>query len=203
MEHLPEELLTRYAFAEATWIGEEADHLSTCQGCQANLAALRAIADELSIARHSEPPPAVRARAHQLFGQIQQQPSWLGRIVQRFQAQVLWDSRQQLATQGLRQGRRERYHLLYTTQLVEVELSVEPEAGSVMLEGDLLPTDAGDLFGQALIHLQPAAPTAATYEFYSAADGHFRVTGVAPGPYTLLITPQDGPLVEIEGLTFT
>jgi hypothetical protein len=203
MEHLSEEVLTRCAFAETTLTDEEAAHLATCPDCQARLAALRDIASELTVARHSEPPSAVRARAHQFFAQIQQQPSWLERIVQRFQAQLLWDSRQQLATQGLRQGVSERYHLLYTTERVEVELSVQPQADGLRLEGDLLPTGPGDPFSQALIHLQPADPIAIPYEFHSADDGHFRVTAVVPGRYTLLITPQNGPLVEIEGLALT
>jgi hypothetical protein len=200
MEHLAEERLNALALDQASAAQDETDHLASCADCRTALEMLQLMAAELRVARHSEPSPAVRQRAYQFFDQIQQQPSWLERVVQRLQAQLLWDSRQQLAAQGLRTAAAGRYHLLYATDRLDVEISVQPQAGRLDLEGELLPSDPDGTVTPALVHLQRAGNSGVPYETRSDADGHFRFQGIASGQYTLLITPRMGVLLEIEGL---
>lgn len=202
MEHVAEERLAALVFDQATAVPDEIDHLASCAECRETLEMLQLMATELRVARHSAPSPTVRQRAYQFFDQIQQQPSWIERIVQRLQAQLLWDSRRQLAVQGLRTASPDRYHLLYTTDRVDIEISVQPQAGQFDLEGELLPRDPDDAIAPALVHLQPSDRRGATHETHSDSDGHFRFQGVAPGQYTLLVTPRTGELLEIEGLEF-
>jgi hypothetical protein len=201
-DHLAEDILSAHVFAQAPLSEQAVAHLAICAGCRVTLTTLQRMADEMRIARQSEPSLALRSSAYQLFARIQQAPSWLERMVLRLRAELIWDSRQQLAAQGLRAAPAERYHLLYATNRIEVEMSVQPRALGFDLEGDLLPIAPDDSLTPALLHLQPADPQTALYETRSDPDGHFRLQGVAPGHYALLITPPTGALLEIEGLEF-
>jgi hypothetical protein len=204
MEHLADDLLNDYLFDQTTLAAQAMAHLTTCPVCQARLDALRLLADELAISRRGTPPPAVRSRAYPLFAQIQQRPSWWARLVQQLSAQLVWDSRQQLAAQGLRNPQPDRYHLLFATDRVEIELSVQPTATHLHLEGELLPIEEASEHDAPLtpmlIHLRAADASMPTYEAQSDAGGHFRFPAIAPGRYTLLLTPPTGALLEIEGL---
>lgn len=200
MEHLSDELLYASAFDQATLAAPEAEHLSSCDACRQRLEQLQKLATTLRIARSSAPPPAIVAQAHSFFQHIQQQPSWLERMVQRLQAQLVWDSRNQLAAQGLRRTVTDGYHLLYSTERIEVELSVQPTPAGLDLEGELLPAEDDLGLVPALLVLQPADGAGASYETESDADGHFRLSGLPHGRYELLITPLAGALLAIDGL---
>lgn len=205
MEHISEAQLTAIAFEQVMLSAQEMAHLATCAECRTRLARLQRLAQEFAVARQSEPPPAVRATAYAHIAQVQQKPSWIQRLVERLPAQLLWDSRQQLTAQGLRTLPAARYHLLYTTEQIDVELDVQPQGTGLQVEGDLLlatgeGADQTASLAPSLLHLQPVKPGDAAYESDCDAQGHFYFHNVAPGRYTLLITPHTGALIEIVGL---
>lgn len=202
MDHLSEERLQQLVFDEAALSAPEQAHVATCRDCQTLLNAIRQLKTEMQLAKQGEPPAAVRSRAYQLFAKIQQQPSRIQRIIQQLQAQLLWDSRQPLAMQGVRSASSDGYHLLYRTEQVEIELDVQRVGGNFSLAGDLLPANQEDIPTPVLMHWRAVEPNGPVYESKSDDAGHFHVPQVAPGRYTLLLTPQTGPLLEVEGLEF-
>lgn len=174
-----------------------ADHLLHCASCRQQVDGLRQLAADLTIARLSEPAPAVLAHYRALFAQIQQQPSMLHRAVQRVQALLTWDSRHQPALQGVRSGAANTYRQLYVADDTELELMVEQAGRLRRLEGDLIAETAAG--APALVELLDAAG-ALVYTAETDADGIFRLDEVAPGSYRAVITEANGAVLEIEPL---
>ena len=94
MNHLSDAQLYSLVFDPVRPTSEEADHLAECTQCQAQLASLGRLANELVVARRSQPSAAALANYNQLFAHVRQQPSRLARAVQTLRATLTWDSRQ-------------------------------------------------------------------------------------------------------------
>jgi hypothetical protein len=201
LDHLSDEQLSAYGLTEAALPAVE-EHLATCLLCRQRLETTRRMVDELAIRRRSEPTPTGLARYAQLFDQVQRSPAGLQGLLQRVRAHLQWDSRQQPALQGVRSAARSEHRLLYTTPMVDVEILVTRSATQFDLDGELVPQDAEAWTGPTLIQLQAQAAPVALYETEVTADGRFRFVQVPPNHYTMLITPDHGALLEIEGLDF-
>ena len=201
IDHLSDEQLYTYIFKEAAFPAAE-HHLASCLTCRQRLEATRRMIDELAIRRRSEPTPTALARYAQLFSQVQRSPTGLQGLLQRVRAQLQWDSRQQPTLQGVRSAARSEHRLLYTTSIVDIEILVTRNATQFDLDGELVPQDAETWTGPTLIQLQAHQPPVALYETEVTAAGRFRFAQVPSNQYTMLITPDHGALLEIEGLDF-
>ena len=199
MNHLSDAQLYSLVFDPVRPTSEEADHLAECTQCQAQLASLGRLANELVVARHSQPSAAALANYNQLFAHVRQQPSLLARAVQTLRATLTWDSRQQQALQGVRSGSADRYRQLYTTTRAEIELLVTTRTPQRRdIEGELIAEHDGEPLTPALLQLQGLGEPPTSYETESDAQGRFRLANVTPGRYHLLITPSEGALLEID-----
>jgi len=199
MNHLSDAQLYSLVFDPVRPTSEEAAHLAECPQCQAQLASLGRLANELVVARRSRPSAAALANYSQLFAHVRQQPSRLARAVQTLRATLTWDSRQQQALQGVRSGSVDRYRQLYTTARAEIEFLVTTRTSQRRdIEGELIAEQEGEPLTPALLQLQGLGEQPASYETESDAQGRFRLANVTPGRYQLLITPCQGALLEID-----
>ncbi len=172
-----------------------AEHLAICTQCREQVAELRLLAQDMTIARLSTPQPAALARYQALFASVQQQPPPLRRLAQQLRAVLTWDSRQQLALQGVRSGVTVAYRQLYAAADVELELMVEPAGRLRRIEGDLI-ADGDEPARVELLDPQGRA----VYMIETDVDGLFRLEDVAPGRYRAVITRPQAATIEVEAL---
>lgn len=204
MKHIAEDVFNAYVFDSHTLSAAELVHLAHCAECQAQLAVVRHMRDELKLAQRSKPSVQALARYGQLFSHVQQQPGLWTRMAQRLRAQLSWDSRQQPALQGMRAASATHYRQLYTTGQVEIELMVASrQLHQFDVEGDLLTPPGQGSIAPALVQLQRGSEQQPIYEVESDANGRFHLGNIAPGHYQLLITPSQGALIEIADLEIT
>lgn len=197
--HLSIEQLEQHIWDGVQLAAGASSHLAICPRCQQELARLRNLAAELVIARRSQPSAAALARYQQLFTSMTPQPSYLDRLVTWVQAQLVWDGRRQLAVQGARSAARPSYRLIYASTTSDVELLVTPYPTTFGIEGEFL-VAGNTLSTRALIQLEPQSQSDITHETETTNGGRFRLDHVAPGRYTLWITPEQGSALEIRGL---
>ena len=205
MSHLTAEQLFAIVFDQTPRDAATAAHLATCSSCSAELARLTTLAEELALARRSQPSPQALQRYAALFAQVQRRPAPLKALWQTVRAALAWDGRQQLGLQGVRSGAQARYRLLYQCAEAEVELLVEPEAAPGLsqsgdlrrVEGEIVST--GHAAPSALVQLLDPAGVAVT-EAEADSAGRFRLAHVVPGSYRLLITLPEELTIESEPL---
>jgi hypothetical protein len=197
--HLQSEQLERHVWDGVQLAAEAATHLSVCPRCQQELDMLRHLAGELLIAECSQPSGAALARYQACFAPSTPQPSYLERMLTWVQANLVWDGRHQLAVQGARSGARPSYRLIYASTTSDVELLVTPYPTTFGIEGEFL-VAGNALSTRALIQLEPQSQSNVTHETETTNGGRFRLDHVAPGRYTLWITPEQGSALQIQGL---
>jgi hypothetical protein len=215
MAHLTDDQLYNYVFEHAPLAPEASEHLTLCHECQAKQEQFETLANELLIARLSEPGQEELNRYYEFFQEVQTEKasSWFSEMLESIKLALQSDSRQQMATLGLRQSSTVSYRLLYSASQADVELLVEPLGRTRRVEGDILPLDPGTIVAPILVQLQPQTGTlfstliadssgVGKQEYIVASDqvGRFQIEGVMPGIYDLLLTPVKGPLMTIEGL---
>ena len=173
--------------------------MAACAQCGRQLETLRNLVGGLASIRHNQPTPAALVRYQQLFSHVQQQPSPLRQFVEQLRAQLTWDSRQQVALQGVRSAGAAvpAYRLLYESARTEVEMMVTPGAQRYEIDGEVIPMDAHDIIAPALVQLF-SADLSAAYETESNEAGRFRFERILPGYYTMQITPPAGAAVALE-----
>lgn len=176
-----------------------AAHLATCAACRAEADGLRQLANDLAIAQASTPSADALSRYQSLFTHVQQQPSLLRRMAAQMRAVLAWDSRQQVALQGVRSGAATAYRQLYTADDVEVELMVERSGRGQRVEGDLIADETGGRNEAALVELI-AAGDRPLYATETDPNGLFRFDGIAPGTYRMVVTRTESAAIEIEAL---
>ncbi len=174
-------------------------HLATCVACRAEADGLRQLASDLTIAQASSPSADALSRYRSLFSHVQQQPSLLRRMAAQMRAVLAWDSRQQVALQGVRSGAATAYRQLYTADDVEVELMVERSGRGRRVEGDLIADEMGGRNEVALVELI-AAGDRALYTTETDTHGLFRFDSVTPGTYRMVVTRAESAAIEIEAL---
>lgn len=211
MDHLHESRLEEIVLVGDAPDAAEAAHLADCPLCAQQVAGLETLKRELKIARLSAPAPAQMERYNALFAQVPRRSAgerlagWLDRV----RLVLALDSRQSAPALGLRRAAGFGHRLLYSSDLADVELLLEPEGELWQIDGDILPiapdSDTGSVAPPYLIEgFAPpdagAAEAAPRFQTESDANGRFRLADVSPGQYTLVVTPTSGPLIEIVGL---
>ena len=200
-EHLSPEQLDAW-----TWEGEPlptyaAAHLAECIDCQQRLGALRQLADDLTIARRSQPSEAALDRYTALFDQGQHGTSALNAIAGWVRAILRWDSRQVPALAGVRSAGTRSYRIIYSTPAADVELWVVPQASFCSLEGDCILGNTKRGESGPLVQLYSLEDDSIVLETEATGDGRFRFARVPAGNYDLWITDAVGPSVVLEKIT--
>lgn len=203
MNHLTDDQLSQFVLDAASLLEADKAHAQACPECQRRLETMRRLITELVVACHSQPSPAALDCYFQSFRQLTPAPSPVQTLVQRLRASLQWDSRLQSAQQGVRSMIRKEFRLLYLTPAVSIEMLVTPGATQLEVDGEIIPNNSLAWDAPLLIQLQYAEQLEVVCETESNPDGRFRLATIAPGHYTLLITPPTGVLLEIEGLDLT
>jgi hypothetical protein len=199
MNHLSSEQIYAYLLKQDALLDDQMQHLANCITCRQELVHVERLLTELQVARFSQLTPGTQARYQQLFQHVQQKPSGLRGLVERLRATLIWDTRTQLAGQGVRNNTYSHYRLLYDVTQAEVEMLVTPRTIACEIEGEITPLISDDLRLPALIQLQPTI-AATSYEAESNGQGRFHFDHVLPGRYTMSITPTAGALLEIDAI---
>lgn len=206
--HLSDIQLDALVFAGQALSTAEQAHLDVCLACQARHEKLLLLRTELDIARRSAPSPEALARYAKLYDEVARRSlkDRIAEALDRVRLSLSLDSRQTAEAMGLRHGFGLGRRLLFSAAEVDVELLVEQSGSRWALRGDILPVHADHISGPYLVQLlQQSAleqdPHAVSeYLTESEAAGRFRLEDVRPGRYALLVTPADGPLIEIPTL---
>ena len=197
--HLNDNLLTDHLLDSVPLSAVDAVHLEHCAACRARLAEFSLLTQEMEFARRSQPSPAALARYAALFSHVQQRPSRLHRAIQWLQARLIVDTRSDLALQGVRSAATASYRLLYDTPAAEIDLLVEGSGATRRLHGEVVSTEDSSATLPALIQLV-ASQTQQAIESETGEQGRFTLTNIAPGHYSLLVTPAGGDAFCIDGL---
>lgn len=198
--HISPDELYALVFDNTAMTAAAADHLARCTPCRRQVDDLQELVTDLTIARLSQPANAALDCYRAMFVHIQQQPSPLRRFVDQIRAVLTWDSRQQPALQGLRSGAAATtYRQLYAAEDIEIELMIERVGRLRRLEGDLIADETGDENEPALVELLDKDGTA-VQSVQTDDDGLFRLEGVVPGVYHVVMTRSRSAPIEIEAL---
>jgi hypothetical protein len=206
MMHLDDEQLYQAAFADNTFADEAQHHLAGCKVCQQQVANIRRLITEMGIAAHSKPTSHQLARYRQLASHIHRQPSPWARLITQIQQMTLTlDNRQRLSLQGWRSGSMKTYRLLYSADSAEVELVVETQGERRRIEGEILPLEPATLNIPVLVEFHASDGQSDRPEIVveSTLQGRFQFNSVPLGYYSLMITPIEGPYLQIEGINIT
>ncbi|MBX3001444.1 MAG: hypothetical protein KF893_23185 [Caldilineaceae bacterium] len=206
MNHLDDEQLYQAAFADKTFADEAQHHLAGCKVCQQRVANIRRLVAEMAIAAHSQPTARQLAHYRQLASYIHRQPSpWSRLITQIHQMTLTLDNRQRLSLQGWRSGSVKGYRLLYSADSADVELVVEAEGERRRIEGEILPLQPATLNIPVLVEFHASGGQSDQPEIVveSTLQGRFQFNGIPLGYYSLMITPIEGPYLQIEDINIT
>jgi len=198
MEHPQESRLEAIVFAGDSPTSVEQAHFAACTACAPRLHNLQHLRQELQIASRSQPSAEQISRYHALASEIPR--ATLGQRIsgwfETVRMSLALDSRQ--AALGLRRAAGFGHRLLYSSDLADVELLLEPEGEFWQIEGDCLPFAPDEITAPYLVELRNEA-SAALIQAESDASGRFRLADVAPGHYILTLTPASGPLTPASG----
>ncbi len=196
MDHIPADTLWSHVLDTAALTAEDRAHLAACAGCRHAADSLRRLAIELDVAGRSTPSPQALARYRAHFARVQQAArlSPLERL-RRLVAELVTDSRMRPALAGLRGAGAADYRLLYSAATADIDLQVQAAGPHRTIRGELLFSESPTAQGAALLQLVDASGQ--TVSEALAQDGSFRLQEVPPGRYSLLITPADGPELQV------
>ena len=165
------------------------------------------LVQELEIARRSRPSTQAIDTYHSFFEHVERKSplisSALSEIIQGLRGQLMMDSRQQTALQGIRNAAATSYRLLYSTDRADIELLVEPDVRMRRIEGEVLALDADDPITPALVQLLRQGDDETIHETTCNEDERFHFADVLPGHYQLTIMPAIGASLEITQLEIT
>lgn len=201
--HIANERIVEHLFDAQPLDATEQAHLAHCGQCTQSLQHFSQLGRELAITRMSKVTKESLAAYYQLFGQVQTTPNIFTRSLQWVKAQLQWDSRQEPALQGVRGAGSPTYRLLYSSDVVDVELFVEARNGSRWIEGEIIPLDSSALHFPALLQLSRHGDEKSIYEVESDLNGRFRIDSLNPGSYALSMLPREGLQVQIETVGLT
>ncbi len=210
--HLTEEQLFGVAFSVSPLSAIESAHLAACTLCQTQLAKVQLLSRELAVAKWSEPSTAAKERYAALFETARTNTatpltainSWLGALAETVKASVMWNGRDQLLAQGVRNASTASYRLLYSTEQAEIELLIEPVAGHFKVEGELLPMQQEGQILPVLLELYegPLSAPAGSAIFSGESDdeGRFHIPPMPAGAYSLCLVPPQGAIIVVDPL---
>jgi hypothetical protein len=198
MSHWNEEQITAYVFDHTVPDPSTADHLASCQYCQAQVAEWQLLAADLGAYVQSQPSPTALQQYKAAFEHLQTSSSPLQKIVEWLQLDLLWDGRQ-YSPQGVRGPARFAYRLFYATNRVEIDVMVTPRPVGLDVEGEVLPTQLSDDLPPMMMLFENSGDPSTVYTAESSPQGRFRLEGIQPGNYTLWLTPPVGAVLALEG----
>jgi hypothetical protein len=211
MTHLAQDRLYATTLDDARLSSDEQSHLETCQQCQGELNAIRAIVKELQIAHAIEPSSAALDLYQSIF--LEHGPaakSALERAWTWITATLVLDSRTQPLPAATRSVRAESYRILYDSPSADIELFVEGEGSYRHLQGDVMELNSEPSVSIAkraeishLIQLQDTSTLKIVLETYTNEEGRFWFEAVPVGNYRLLVTDSQDILLEIADLVIT
>jgi len=199
MTHPSEDQLYTHVFDQIALSEADAEHLLACAQCQLQLQKIQRMFQQIRSMAQSLPSPQALARYEKMFVHLPKPPGKLETIVQRLSAHLVWDSRQQLGMQGVRNALRHNFRLVHTTEWVEVDVMLTPRQANFTLEGEIIPVSEHELTLPALLQLQTPEQDK-FYETEVTEQGRFHFEDIVAGTYMMLITPTMGKRLEIEGL---
>lgn len=204
MNHLAEEQLYEYVFEQHSLSESETAHLGVCTACQQQERSLQLLRQTLLVARRSHVSTVQQERYYQLLSHVQQRPSRWERWFEQVQMALMLDSRQRMGLQGLRNSLARSYRLLYSANAADVELLVELQGQVRHIEGEIMVMDGAQLQVPVLVELLAAdRERELNLSAESTLDGRFQLPGVTLGYYDLVITPTEGPFLQIKGIDIT
>lgn len=198
MSHLAPEQFYAVVFDRSPLPAEAAQHMAQCDLCRRAHDELVELAQELAVGRAAAVAPATIDRYASLLAHLQQSPSRLNALWRHFTARLAWDSRQQLALQGVRSAAAASYRLLYAGGPAEVELLVEGDGHQFWVQGEVLVQSDSESIPALVQWFTPDGDL--RYESQSGDDGQFALRGVQPGQYNLTVLTASGDSIEIEAL---
>jgi hypothetical protein len=187
--HIATEDLLDYAenLAGASLRARVRAHLeSGCEQCTEELQTWTRVVATLQADRAFTPPETARQQAFALFERLERLPS----LPERILAALVFDSRRQFLSAGSRQEGSVSFELLFEAGGITIDLLCERER------------DQWQIAGQ--VHSEEAAPN--EWKVVSAGPGEqretemdasneFRLSGIAPGAYTLTLLNRDQEIV--------
>lgn len=185
--HLPVEILVGYA--EDQLDAPDAErvraHLAAgCARCERELASWSRCFSALQADRAPAAPEVVLQRLYSVYDRYEAPPTLWERIC----AMLVFDSRLQPALAGARDASAGSFQLLYEGQGTEIDLMCEPDADGWQIAGQALVEDDAEIRWSVA-----AAPTgeAPGPEVAADARGEFRLAGLRPGAYDLVLRGQN------------
>lgn len=174
------------------------EHLShPCQECNNKVTQLRIVLEAVKKNKTVAPPSDVLNRAVAAF---RDRPATAHRPLLRVLAELLFDSRLQLSPMGSRGAARTR-QMLFTTQHVDIDLSITPEHRDHNLLGQILDREQVDAPSGAFVSLQNEIGTLLR-SIETDPLGQFTFKQIPPGVYDLVID-LGSQEVAITGLEFS
>ena len=210
--HLTDEQLHEVAFSASPLSAIDSAHLAACTICQTQLAKLQLLSRELAVAKWSEPSQAAKERYAALFDNTQTSTptpspainSWLNTLTETVKALVMWNGRDRLAAQGVRNASTASYRMLYSAGQIEIELLIEPVSSQFKVEGELLPNQSEAQILPVLLELyrgQRRAPDGTPiFSGESSGEGRFHIPPMPTGIYSLYLVPPQGAIIVIDPL---
>jgi len=146
-----------------------------------------------------EPSVAELTSYKNLFQQIRTtQPSFVSRLSRWVQAQLVWDSRQEPALQGMRSAGQSDYRLRYTTGYTNIELAVAHEGRLHHIEGEIISaTDNNFLFDTDLALITLLRHGQVVAETNSDIDGRFGFADLVADQYAITLDLADRSHIEL------
>jgi hypothetical protein len=174
------------------------EHLSyPCHECNNKVVQLRIVLEAVKKDKTATPPSEILNRAVAAF---KNRPATTHRPLLRVLAELLFDSRLQLSPMGSRGAARTR-QMLFTTQQVDIDLSIAPEHRDHNLVGQVLDREQVDAPLGAFVSLQNETGTLLR-SIETDPLGQFTFKQIPPGVYDLVIDLGNQE-VAITGLEFS
>ena len=185
------------AFAGGEIAGSEAEtiaaHVATCPDCAATVARFSATQAAVADEAWASVPAAAMTRAKDLFARFGPRPAVAERTsplagLRRLVAAITFDSTAGAGLAGAR-GAGQAYTLVYSSDVAEVELQVEPTPGSAtrgewQIMGQITPREET---GPEVVRVGLAAPGGEPEAWVDADEhGYFSLL-TTPGRYDILI----------------
>ena len=160
-------------------------HLSgSCQECNQQIQRLKKVFEAVQNDQTAAPSQKVLKKAFGLYQnrEKKEKPSALSRL-----AQLLFDSRQQLAPALVRGGPSEKRVLLYSASPVDIDLQITPREGLNSIRGQVLDSTHPDQFSAAFISIKNSRTGELVTGVESDPLGQFNLQNIPPGNYDLVL----------------
>lgn len=186
-EHIGQDVLIDFLEnrADAATAELVAAHLKAgCRECSQRLAFWSRVVAALEVGRTTDPPERVLQEAFSLFDRFANRRS----VWEQITAALVFDSRGRAALAGARDSGAVSFDLLYEAADTSIYLHCEREGRGWQVDGQVVPGGAPEM-GWAVVVTGTVGTAAADTD----ESGEFRLRGVAPGTYEMVLTNPTHP----------